>query len=78
MQYLGKATAAATAALSIPNSACGIFMCPNNGMTANVRDLLTCTQMLMHAIAQGSCENTVRESALKFDSGGKTPAPLRN
>ena len=37
--YLGKATAAARAALPIPNSACGIFVCPNKGMAANAWDL---------------------------------------
>ena len=30
-----------------------------------------CAQMLMHAIAHGSCANTVRESALKADPGRK-------
>ena len=34
--YLGKATAAARAALPIPNSACGIFVCPNKVTAANV------------------------------------------
>ena len=34
---------------------------------------LTCAQMLMHAIAYGSCTDTVRESALKVDSGRKIP-----
>ena len=33
--YLGKATAVARSALPIPNSACGIFMCPNKGMSAS-------------------------------------------
>ena len=28
---------------------------------------LTCAQMLMHAIAHGSCMDTVRDSALKVD-----------
>ena len=37
--YLGKPTAAARAALPIPNSACGIFVCPNEGMAANAWDL---------------------------------------
>ena len=32
--YLGKATAAARAALPIPNRACGIFVCPNEGVAA--------------------------------------------
>ena len=34
---------------------------------------LTCAQMLMHAIAHGGCRDTVRESALKVDSGRKIP-----
>ena len=34
---------------------------------------LTCSQMLMHAIANGGCTDTVRESALKVDSGRKIP-----
>ena len=34
---------------------------------------LTCAQMLMHAIAHECCRDTVRESALKVDSGRKIP-----
>ena len=37
--YPGKATAAARAALPIPNSACGVFVYPNKGMAANAWDL---------------------------------------
>ena len=33
----------------------------------------TCAQMWMHAIAHGGCTDTVRESALKVDSGRKIP-----
>ena len=36
--YLGKATAAAGAVLPIPNSACGILVCPNKGMAASAWD----------------------------------------
>ena len=37
--------------------------------------LLTCTQMLMHAIAHGGCADTVRgETALKANSGRKIPS----
>ena len=36
---------------------------------------LTCTQMLMHAIAHGGCTDTVRQSALEFDSGRKIALP---
>ena len=53
--YLGKATAAATAVLPIPQ-----FL-----------GSLTCAQMLLHAIALGSCTDTVKESALKGDSRRK-------
>ena len=34
---------------------------------------LSCTQMLMHAIAYGGCTDTERESALKADTGKKIP-----
>ena len=38
--YLGKVpTAAARASLPIDNSACGIFVCSNEGMAANAWDL---------------------------------------
>ena len=37
--YLGKATATARVALPVPNSARGIFVCPNKGMAASARDL---------------------------------------
>ena len=33
--------------------------------------VLTCAQMSMNAIAHGGCTDTVRESALKVDSGRK-------
>ena len=50
------------------------FVCPNNGIRGCQRlGFLTCTQMLMHAIAHGGCADTVRESALKVDSRGKIP-----
>ena len=37
--FLGKATAAARAALPVPNSACGIFVSPNKGMASSAWDL---------------------------------------
>ena len=37
--YLGKATAAARAVLSIPNNVCRIFVYPNKDMAANALDL---------------------------------------
>ena len=39
LPYLGKATVAARAALPVPNSACGIFVCLNKGTAANAWDL---------------------------------------
>ena len=39
---------------------------------------LTCAQMLMRAIAHEGCTDTVRESALKVDSGRKSLAALGN
>ena len=36
--------------------------------------LLTCAQMLMHAIAHYGCTDSVSESALKVVSGRKTPS----
>ena len=36
-----------------------------------------CSQMLMHAIAQGGFTDTVRKSALKVDSGSKKKIPCR-
>ena len=42
------------------------------GVAASVSDIifffLTCTQMLIHAIALGGCTDTVSESALEVDS----------
>ena len=44
-------------------SVCAVFSC--------VQTCLTWAQILMHAIAHGGCTDTVRESALKVDSGRK-------
>ena len=38
---------------------------------------ITCPQMLTLATEPGGCTNTVRECALKVDSGGKNPSPHR-
>ena len=38
---------------------------------------LTCAQMLLNVIAHGKCSDTVRESALKADSGEKNSLPNR-
>ena len=66
------------AALPIPTSVCSISVCPNSAMAASVWGLLTCTQMLMHAIAHGGCTDTVRETALEVDSGRKVPCRTRD
>ena len=48
-------------------SVCAVFSC--------VQTCLTWAQMLMQAIAHGGCTDTVRESALKVDSGRKNRCP---
>ena len=49
------------------------FLCPYNGMAASV-GILTCAQVLMHAIAHKDWHtSTVKESALIVDSGDKNP-----
>ena len=46
--YLGNSgTGAARAALSIPNSACSVFICPNNAIWLPVFGICTCAQILM-------------------------------
>ena len=67
--YQGDAT---RAALPIPINVCSMFVCLNNGTAASFL-FLTCTRMLMHAIAHGGCMDTVRESALEADSGREIP-----
>ena len=50
-------------------------MCPKCVQTVEwmpVLGFLTCVQMLMHAAAHRGCTSTVRESALKVDSGTQT------
>ena len=69
----GYGTAAARAALPIRISVCSIFVCPNSGMAASVLGFLTCAQKLLQTIAHGGCTDTVRESALKVDTGKKIP-----
>ena len=60
--YPGKAQQPARAALPIPVSVCNNF-----GVWLSMfGDLLTCAQMLMHAIAHGHRKT---ESALRGDSG---------
>ena len=64
-------------------------MCSYNSMATRLafNILLTFTQMLMHMTVQGGlrggggggggCKNTVRETALKADSGRKKPCCTR-
>ena len=75
--YLGKAQQSQEQRYNpyIPNSVCGIFECRANSGCQSV-GFLTCTQMLMHAIAHGGCTNTVREPAVKVD-WEKNPLPHR-
>ena len=63
LSYLGKATAAARAALPIANSVCGIL----GSKQSQCLGSLTCTQMLMYVIAHGGCMDTIRESANAWD-----------
>ena len=61
---------------------CSIFVCSNSGMADSVQGLLTCAQMLMHAIAHGGRTDTVSESALSvlrltFQSGALPPELFR-
>ena len=66
----------ARAALPIPTSTtsvCSIFVYS----VASVWDFLTCTWMMMQAIAHWSCKNIIRGSALKGDSGRKIPHHTR-
>ena len=69
----GYGTAAARAALPIPVSVCGIFM-SKQCYGCRCLGLLTCTLMLMYAIAQWGCTDTVREFALEVDWGKKSLA----
>ena len=53
-------------------SVCAVLSCVQTMVW--LPEFLTCTQMLMHAIAHGGCTDTVRESALKVDTGKKSLA----
>ena len=57
-------------------SVCAVLSCVQTMVW--LPEFLTCTQMLMHAIAHGGCTDTVRESALKFGSGRKIPSRPRD
>ena len=72
--YPGKATAAARAALPIPNGACCMyFNVSKKRYGCQCLKSLTCTRMLMNVIAHASFMDTVRQSALKAYSGRKIP-----
>ena len=69
--YLGKATAATRAVLPIPDSESSYFQVSKQWYSCQCLGSLMCKQMLMHVIAHRGFTDTVRESALKADSGGK-------
>ena len=71
--YLGTALQPRRAVIPISASVYSIFMCPNNGVAVSVWDFLTCAQCWCVRFAHGGCTDTVRESALKADSGRKIP-----
>ena len=73
--YLGKATAAARTALPISYQCVQYFPVSKQWRDCQCLGVLTCAQMLMHAIAHEGCTDTVRESALEVDSGRKIPLP---
>ena len=74
-----KTTKSATAVLPIPTMVCSSCVGPNNVFSSfmiwlplfGIFNVLT--QMLGHVTADRGCTNTVRESALKGDSGGEHP-----
>ena len=72
-------TTAARAALPFPTSVCGIVGCRNGGMAGRVWvfDICCVYHMLMDVIVHGHRTNTIRESALKVDSGKKVPCGIR-
>ena len=72
-------TTAARAALPFPTSVCGIVGCRNGGMADRVWvfDICCVYHMLMDVIGHGHRTNTIRESALKVDSGKKVPCGIR-
>ena len=50
---------------------CSSFVCPNNGIWLLVFRTVNVRTGVGHAIAHGSCTDTVRKSALEADSGRK-------
>ena len=69
--YLVNATAATKEQCYAFLPVCAVFLC-----VQTVAWLFsTCAQMLMHAIAHGSCVNTIAESTLKTDHGERKTLP---
>ena len=68
-----EGTAAARAALPIPISVCSIVRVSKQWCGCTCFGFLTCTRVQMHAMAHWGCTDTVRESALKVDSGRTVP-----
>ena len=52
---------------------CVVFSCVQQLCGCQYLGFVTFAQMLMHAVAHGGCAHTVRESALKADTGRKIP-----
>ena len=59
----------------LAGSVCTVFSCNQTVVWYGCQclGLLTCAQMLVHAIAHGGCTDTVRESAPEVDSRRKIP-----
>ena len=73
-----QASAAARAALPVPTSVCGIFVCPNSAWLPVFWIFFNVLADVHDAIAYGICANTVRESALKVDfRGNRKEVPWR-
>ena len=72
--YLGKATAAITAVLTIPTRACSVFVFKQS-YGCQCLGLLMCTWMLM--LTQGLYRHSLRESALNIDWERKNPLLYR-
>ena len=49
-------------------SVCAVFLCVQTMAWLQAFGILTCVQMLMHAIVHGGCRGATRESALGVDS----------
>ena len=72
--YLGKATAASRPALPIANSACGIFLCPNDGRLPMLGIFNVRTDVKASDCTQGLYGQPKR---VCIDSGSGRKVPLR-